>query len=30
MMPTDGANRNAKITPATAEATAYGQIRNVL
>ena len=29
-MPTDGANRNAQSTPATAGATAYGQIRKRL
>ncbi len=29
-MPIEGANRNAHSTPATAGATAYGQIRSVL
>ena len=29
-MPIDGANRNAHSTPATAAATAYGQISSVL
>lgn len=29
-MPIDGANRNAYSTPATAAATAYGQISRVL
>ncbi len=29
-MPIDGANRNDHSTPATAAATAYGQIRTVL